>query len=62
MEKKLIEKNNIPFTSFEKFTLKTRQNLSCENEFYLHENKNHFSCQSLRIFIRFCETAHLPLP
>ena len=29
------------------------QNLSCENKFYLNENKKSFSCQSPRTYPRF---------
>ena len=45
MKKKLIK------TSSEKITFKTRQNLSFEKEFYLHENKNHLNHYT---FLRNC--------
>lgn len=40
-----------PFPSSKILTLKTRlsANLSCENEFYLHENKNHFHIDGFTI-------------
>ena len=46
---------NGPFPSSKTVTFKARLsvNLSCENEFYLNENKKSFPCQSPRTYPRF---------